>query len=227
MTALILAAGKGTRNPEITRQRPKPMIEYLGKPLLLHNILLCKKHKIENIFINTHYLPEQIRGYFKDGSQFGVNIRYSYEPEILGTAGALNSFKPHLLTGPFFVLYGDNVSDFPLGDLARLQREKNAMAVIGCHWLEDVTQSGVVEYESDGQILRFVEKPKNNESDSHWVNSGVYCLSPEILSYIPKGYSDFGHDIFPSLIKNFPCYAFCQKIKVYAFDTPELMRQNG
>jgi NDP-sugar pyrophosphorylase family protein len=222
MKAVILAAGRGTRNPLITKQKPKPMIEFQGKPLLLHNILLCKKHGIEEIFINTHYLADQIQNYFQNGNQFGVRIQYSFEPEILGTSGALNPFKPHLDSAPFFVLCGDNVSDFPLNELAELQRKKNTAAVIGCHWLDNVSHSGVVECDAEQKILRFVEKPKPNEVSSHWVNSGVYCLSPSIYSWLPKGHSDFGHDIFPKLIQNVDCYALCKKINVRAFDTPEL-----
>lgn len=226
MKALILAAGKGTRNPAVTNLKPKPMIEFQGSPLLLHNIRLCKKHGIEDIFINTHYLADQIQEYFRDGSDYGVRIQYSYEPEILGTAGALNPIRSHLSSEPFFVLYGDNVSDYPLNELSNLQKEKQAIAAIGCHWLDDVSQSGVVECGSDGRIHRFVEKPKLHESTSHWVNSGVYCVSPDLLSNIPKGYSDFGHDIFPSLIKNFQCYALRLRIKVFAFDTPELTKKS-
>lgn len=181
MKAVILAAGKGTRNPEATRDKPKPMIEYQGKPLLLHNILLCKRHGIEELLINTHYLAGQIQDYFKDGKEYGVNIRYSYEPEILGTAGALHSFRSELASEPFLVLYGDNVSQYPLDALIRLFKEKKAIAAIGCHWLEDVSQSGVVECDKDQRILRFVEKPKQGDSESHWVNSGIYCLSPKFL----------------------------------------------
>jgi NDP-sugar pyrophosphorylase family protein len=226
MKALILAAGKGTRNPAVTISKPKPMIEFQGSVLLLHNIRLCKKHGIEDIFINTHHFADQIQDYFQDGSKYGVRIRYSHEPELLGTAGALNPIKSHLNSDPFFVLYGDNVSDYPLDKLSQLRSENSAIAAIGCHWLEDISQSGVVECGNDNRILRFVEKPKNNESESHWVNSGVYCLSPEILSLIPRGYSDFGHDIFPALIKNFPCYALRLRIKVFAFDTPQLSKRS-
>lgn len=202
------------------------MIEFQGKPLLLYNILLCKKHGIEDIFINTHYLADQIQSFFQDGSQYGVRIRYSFEPEILGTSGALNPIRPHMESEPFFILYGDNVSEYPLNELSQLRREKNSIAAIGCHWLDDVSTSGVVECADDGKILRFVEKPKNNETSSHWVNSGVYCLSSSIFSWLPKGYSDFGHDIFPKLINHLECYALRLKIKVHAFDTPELAQRS-
>ena len=202
------------------------MIEFQGSPLLLHNIRLCKKFGIEDIFINTHYLADQIQNYFKDGTDHEVRLRYSYEPELLGTSGALHPFKSFLDSEPFFVLCGDNVSDYPLDKLSKIQSDKNTIAAIACHWLEDTSHSGVVECGTDDRILRFVEKPKKDESASHWVNSGIYCLSPDIFSQIPKGTSDFGLDIFPPLIKNYECYALCLRLKVRAFDTPELAKKS-
>ncbi len=89
MKAVILAAGKGERLSEITQSIPKPMIEFKGKPLLQHNIELCKRYGIEDIFINLHHLPDRITKYFGDGERFGVKIKYSYEEELLGTAGAV------------------------------------------------------------------------------------------------------------------------------------------
>src|SRR3972149_10195068 len=89
MNAIILAAGKGERLKEITNSIPKPMITYKGKPILQYNIELCRKYGITNIYINLHHLPEVITDYFGSGEKFGVNIRYSYEKELLGTAGAV------------------------------------------------------------------------------------------------------------------------------------------
>ena len=79
MKAVILAAGKGERLKEVTDRIPKPMIEYKGKPILQHNIELCKKFGIDEIFINTHHLHEIIQNYFSDGKKFGVKISYSVE----------------------------------------------------------------------------------------------------------------------------------------------------
>ena len=76
MKALLLAAGIGTRLKPITNTIPKVMVEVGGKPCLQHNIELLIKYGIKDIAINTHYLPEEIRNYFKDGKAFGANIIY-------------------------------------------------------------------------------------------------------------------------------------------------------
>jgi NDP-sugar pyrophosphorylase family protein len=227
LKAVILAAGKGDRLKNVTTRIPKPMIEFRGKPILEYNIDLCKRHGITDLYINTHHLPQVIQEYFGDGSRLGVSISYSYEQTLLGTSGALKNFSCYLGTDPFFVIYGDNYSDYDLSSLVEKQRQSNAMVVIGFHWRDYTAESGVAEFNSQDRIVRFVEKPKQGESDSHWVNAGVYYLQPDIHSYIPDGFSDFAKDIFPILLhKEMPLFGVCSKIDVRAFDTPEMYKSS-
>ena len=79
-----------------------------------HNLRLCKNIGIKTILINLHYLPDTIINYFGDGTKFGVDIKYNYEEELLGTAGALLDFQYDIGREPFFVLYGDNYTKFNL-----------------------------------------------------------------------------------------------------------------
>ena len=227
MKAVILAAGKGERLKEITSQIPKPMIKFKGKPILEHNIDLCKQFGITELCINIYHLPEVIQNYFGDGSDFGVSIQYSLEPTLLGTSGAVRNFKSLLGSEPFFVLYGDNYSNYDLQLLKNAYKNENTIGIIGFHWREDTTSSGVAEFSENGRIIRFIEKPKIGESDSHWVNAGVYYLQPEIFRYIPEGFSDFAKDIFPILIKSgIPMYGVCNDSEVKAFDTPEMYKRS-
>ena len=238
MKAIILAAGKGERLKDITQSLPKPMIEFRGKPILQHNIELCKKYGIEDIYINVHHLSEKITNYFGDGKKFGVNIKYSYETELLGTAGAVKKIAKDFWNIPpinqstnqqisssdsFFVIYGDNFSNYDLNLLIKKQQETNSSCVIGFHYREDTSHSGVAEFAKDGRILRFIEKPKEGETDSHWVNAGIYYLSPNIVDFINDGFSDFGKQVFPLLIKNnLHLYGVCERKDFGVFDTPEM-----
>lgn len=232
--AVILAAGKGERLKTITRQLPKPMIEYQGKPILQHNIDLCKSYHIKELYINLHYLSEVITHYLGDGSAQGLSITYSQEEELLGTSGAVrriadqywsektDNHAPH-----FFVLYGDNISWFPLDKLLEKALSTDATAVIAFHYREDVSASGVAEFADDGRMLRFLEKPAPGQTISHWVNAGIYCLHPRILRDIPAGYSDFGRDVFPALLcKSESLYGVCLDTPVKAFDTIEMINQS-
>ena len=228
MKAIILAAGKGSRLKNITHHTPKPMMLFDNKPLLQHNIELCKQHGIFEIFINTHHLPEKITEYFKDGSNFGVSINYSYEPELLGTSGAVKSFQKQICNESFFVLYGDNVSNFNL----KLLEEKNnkhieSIGTIGFHHRSDIENCGVAEFSQENKITRFIEKPKREATLSRWVNSGVYFLKPQLFDFIPEGFSDFGKNIFPELLKQKKSlYGVCCNTKVLAFDTEILAKQS-
>jgi NDP-sugar pyrophosphorylase family protein len=227
LKAVILAAGKGDRLKNVTSHIPKPMIEFRGKPILEHNVNLCKRYGVTDIYINTHHLHQVIQDYFGDGSRFGVSIHYSYEQTLLGTSGAVKNFFNYLDSDPFFVIYGDNYSDYDLSLLIKKQKQCNAFIVIGFHWRDYTDESGVAEFNANGRILRFIEKPKPGESESHWVNAGVYYLQPDIHSYIPDGFSDFARDIFPKLLTNdIPLFGVCSKTEVRAFDTPEMYRDS-
>jgi len=222
MKAVILAAGKGTRLGDLTREIPKPLLRVHGKPILQHNIELCRKHKVTELYVNTHHHAEKIVECFGDGSRFGVSISYSYEPELLGTSGALRSFQENLSREPFFVIYADNYSNYDLNVLTKKFNSVNSIGVVAFHHREDVQSSGVAEFDEYHRITRFIEKPKPGETESHWVNAGMYYLSPRIFEFIPLGFSDFGQHIFPKiLVEKIPLYGVCENFDVRAFDTPE------
>lgn len=246
MKAIILAAGKGERLGKVTESIPKPMIKLMGKPILEHNINLCRSFDICDIYINVHHLGDQIMNYFEDGSKFGVRIQYSVETSLLGTAGAVisiaNNFWKNKSSSlsqstdkaidsskvdPFFVLYGDNFSNYSLSDLINQYEITKSIATIGFHYREDVSTSGVAEFDPAQRIMKFIEKPRPGQINSHWVNTGIYYLQSKILQFIESGYSDFAKDVFPVLLsKNIPIYGVCSKSEVKAFDTPEMLKKN-
>ena len=227
MKALILAAGKGSRLSTIIKDVPKPMLLFNGKPILEHNINLCKRYGVIDFFINTSHLADVITNYFETGRKLGVNICYSFESELLGTSGALNNFKEQLSSDDFLVIYGDNFTNINIQELIKKHQQNEAMATIAFHYREDVCQSGVAELANDGRITTFIEKPAPNQTNSHWVNAGIYVINKDIFKFIPQGFSDFGKDIFPLLLKNnIPMYGVCFSNEVLAFDTPEMYYKN-
>src|SRR4051794_39082110 len=96
MKALILAAGKGTRIGHLTQNCPKPMLPVGERPLLAHLVAWLRDHSITEIAINLHHAPEVITHYFGNGSDHGVALTYSYEVELLGTAGAAKQLESFL-----------------------------------------------------------------------------------------------------------------------------------
>lgn len=213
--AVILCAGRGERLMPLTKNKPKPMLEVNGKPTLEHTIKLLTKYNINEIIINLHYLPDVIRNYFGNGEKFGTHIIYSYEKEILGTAGAVKKVEKYL-SNIFFVIYGDVLSQTNLQVMLKTHNKHNSMATIGLYKVLDPARCGIVKLDRYNRIQKFVEKPK--EIFSNLANAGVYVLNKEITKYIPRNkFYDFGRDLFPYLLnKGTKLYGY--KINDYLID---------
>jgi NDP-sugar pyrophosphorylase family protein len=172
-----------------------------GKPCLEHAVRLLKRHGVEDIVVNLHYLPEQVTDYFGDGSRFGVRLTYSYEEELLGTAGGFKKVEEFFGGGTALIVSGDALTDIDLGDFYRFHREQGALATLALKKVADPTRYGVVV--TDGaRVVRFQEKPKREEAVSLLANTGIYLFEPEIFREIPAGvFYDFGRQVFYDLLR--------------------------
>src|SRR3982751_6545568 len=111
MKAMILAAGFGTRLWPLTEDRTKPAIPFMNRPLISYTVEYLASYGIQEIIINLHHQPDSIRRVLEDGSRLGVSIQYSYEEEILGTSGALDRMRDHLIGDEFVVINGKIITD--------------------------------------------------------------------------------------------------------------------
>jgi NDP-sugar pyrophosphorylase family protein len=221
--AMLLAAGKGTRLRPLTETVSKCMVEIAGKPILEHNIERLKSYGVTEVVINLHYQPESITAYFGDGSRLGVHLTYSFEPELLGTAGAVKQVAA-AFDAPFFVWYGDNLSDCRLDRLWRLHVARQGVATLALHHRDDPTQSGIVGLDANDRILRFLEKPRAEQVFSHWVSAGLLVLEPRVLDAIAANApADFGRDVFPALLERGAAiygYRMAEDESLWWIDTP-------
>ena len=201
MKAFILAAGYGTRLEPLTIAVPKPMVPIVNLTTMQHNIELLKKHGFHNIAANIHYHPEQIENYFGDGHAFGVNLVYSFEEKLLGTAGGVKRMAEDIakVDDMFLVLSSDALTDINLNRLIDYHKQKKALVTIALAKVKDVDHFGVVVQDGDGRIMGFQEKPKPADALSDMVNAGIYVFEPEALEMIPDGPYDFGRELFPKL----------------------------
>lgn len=224
MKAVILAAGKGTRLKPMTDSLPKVMIPVGCKPVLEYHIENLVHAGITEIFVNLHYLPDVIKKHFGDGSRWGAHIDYSYEPAILGTAGAIRELKQRLSADPFLVVYGDNFLEIDIASFIRAAEANAGVGTVAVFEKSDVSGSGILELSRDDKVLRFKEKPTPGEVFSHWVNAGLYHFCSDIFDIIPTGFSDFGVDVIPALIrKQKRLYAYRLTGGVWALDDPGLL----
>ena len=222
MKAIILAAGEGQRLRPLTERIPKPMMPIAGRPILEYNIRLLARHGIRELVINLHHRPETVAGYFADGRAWDVSITYSYEPVLLGTAGAVKKVEG-FFDGTFLVVYGDNLTMCDLGRFYTFHCEKGGLGTIALFHRDDPTASGIVGLDEDDRITRFLEKPRPHEVFSYWVNAGLLVLEPAVLKAIlPGQLSDFGRDVLPTLIASgYPFYGYRMTEGVWSIDTPD------
>lgn len=215
--AIILSAGLGTRMRELTKKIPKVMLEINGKPLLLHNIEKLKSYGVKEFCINLHYLSDVIKDYFGDGSSFGVKIHYNFEPELLGTSGALISFK-HILTDDFFVIYGDIIGNVNIENWVNFHKNKKSDSTLIVHPSSHPEDSDIAQLNDDAKITNLIKKP-GNRNFGIMGNAAWYIVSPKIFDFIPEGNSDFVKDVFPKMIK--------KGMNLYGYNTDEFISDVG
>lgn len=208
MQALILAGGKGTRLRPLTVYTPKPIVPICNRPFLLYQIDTLRRAGVTDITLSLSYQPEKIEHQLGDGSQFGVKLKYTVEPQPMGTAGAYK-FAEDLIREPTVVFNGDVLTDLDLKTMIRQHKDRQAMATIFLMSVEDASMYGVVETAEDGRVQRFLEKPKPEETTCRNINAGAYVLEPSVLDLIPKGENySFEYDLFPKLLaKGEPFFA--------------------
>lgn len=199
--ALVLAAGLGSRIRTVSGDLPKPLMRVAGAPILAHNLNWLAASGVGEVWINLHYGADAIRQTIGDGTAFGLNITYVYEPELLGTAGALANIA-EVITGPMLVVYGDNLVRCDLGGLTQALQASKAPLALALFDRDRHPHTGIaggrVELDDLGRVSAFVE---GGQSPSSLVNAGVYAANREILDFIPRGRAiDFGKDVFPAMI---------------------------
>ena len=186
MKAIVLAGGKGTRLVPYTQIFPKPLLPIGNMPILEILLIQMRREGIEDVVLTVGHLAELLRSFFKDGSQFGLRIAYSYEDTPLGTAGPLSLLEE--LNETFIVLNGDILTTLRFSDLIHFHRQNGALATIAMHQRKVQIDLGVIQCDGNHNVVGYVEKP----SFDYQVSMGVYVFEPDVLKYIPKGeYLDF------------------------------------
>ena len=197
-----MAGGEGTRLRPLTSNQPKPMLPLANRPMMEHIVRLLKKHGFDDIVVTVAFLPNAIRTYFGNGSEFGVRMVYATEQSPLGTAGSVRNAMDEL-DERFIVISGDVLTDIDLGAVVRFHEEKGALATIGLKAMENPLEFGIVITREDGSIERFLEKPGWGQVFSDTINTGIYVLEPEIFDWIAADKPvDFSSDVFPELLED-------------------------
>ncbi len=187
--AVILAGGYGKRLRPLTDERPKPMVEVNGKPIIEWQIVWLKKYNVRSFVFLTGYKREVlIEWVTKNAERLGISYMFLTENEPLGTGGAVKRLKD-FLHEEFLVLNGDIITDL---DVSKLKLKDGEVATIALVPLR--SPYGIIQV-ADGKVKAFMEKPVLKE---YWINAGIYKFSPKVFEYLPdKG--DLERTTFPTL----------------------------
>jgi len=169
-TAMILAAGKGTRLRPLTDKLPKPMIEVQGKPLIERQVLQLKQAGIQHVVINLHHLGHMIEEHLGDGTAYGLRISYSREADLLETGGGVLNALPLIGDSPFWLLNGDIFTDFDFAQLATTLPKASLMHLVLTP-KPSFRERGDFDY-ADGWVTR---------RGDPFVYCGISLLDPGIL----------------------------------------------
>jgi mannose-1-phosphate guanylyltransferase/mannose-1-phosphate guanylyltransferase/phosphomannomutase len=199
---MVLAAGLGTRLRPLTHEIPKPLVPVVNRPIMEHILELLANHGLTEIVANLHWYADTIRDRFGDGSELGVEITYSYEEELLGTAGGVRNVSDFFGDEPFVVMAADALTDIDLGALIRTHEANDWIATLAVKQVKDTTEYGVVVTADGDRIEGFQEKPEAADALSDLANCMIYVLEPEIFDHFPdKQEVDFALDVFPALLQ--------------------------
>jgi len=169
-----------------------------GVPFLELLLRQLRGKGIRQIVLGTGYRAEQIEEYFRDGSGFDLEIKYSREEEPLGTGGALK-LAEGLLSDPALVLNGDSYVEWSLTGMSELLDRKEAQTVMILQKVPELSRYGSVTVDREGRVLAFVEK--GSRAGAGWINAGVYLMRRELVSALPAGKSiSLERDVFARLL---------------------------
>ncbi|MCD4653644.1 NDP-sugar synthase [bacterium] len=187
-SAVILAAGFGTRLRPLTNHRAKPALPFFNFSLITHIINQLKSFGIEKIFINLHYQGWSVRRILRLEADLQISVVFSYEPQILGTAGALEPVKSHLRDKPFLLVNGDVLADIDLAAMTKAHFESgNAIATLAIHPASTSQGFPAIGSSNNNILARFpYGNLKNGIIAWEGTFTGMHIISPGIWEYIKK-----------------------------------------
>lgn len=179
------------------------MVPVAGAPMVAYGLEWLRANGVSEVAINTHYKPEPLMRFVGDGSAFGLSVRYSWEPVLLGSSGALVPLRGFLAgEDPFLVVYGDVLTDLRLEPVLVAHRRAKADATIVLTQVEDPRRAGMVALDGAGWVRSLIEKPAEWNAPEAWANAGIYVLGPRVWDFVPReGFQDFAFDLFPVLLR--------------------------
>ena len=221
MKAFLLTAGLGMRLRPLTNNLPKCLLPICGQPLLEIWLELLGQYGIDEVLINTHWHHEKVEKYvsadyadytdqINNEKRPKPNIKLFHEPKLLGSAGTLLANRDWVADGrPFFILYGDNLTNVDLGKMYDFHCRHPLPFTLGVFKTDEPERCGIADIDEDGLVTGFVEKPEEPKSDL--AAAGMYVADQRIFDVFPEGAEssrplDLGFDVIPRMVGRMKAY---------------------
>ena len=198
LQAVILAGGRGTRLAPLTDNRPKPMVEILGKPFLEYQIEQLREQGFSKVLLLLGYLPGVVQDYFGNGSRWGVEIDYSISAVEDETARRLKLAEA-LLDPYFLLLYCDNYWPMQIDKMWLRYRQANLQAMITVYSNKDGYTRNSVRVDDDGFIVVYDKTCANPGLQG--VEISYALMAKSVLNLVPDENVLLEESLYPELAK--------------------------
>tara|TARA_B100000029_G_scaffold94792_1_gene84999 strand:+ start:416 stop:1126 length:711 start_codon:yes stop_codon:yes gene_type:complete len=204
MKVVILAGGFGTRLSEYTKTIPKPMINIVGKPMLLHIMKFYAKYGFKDFYIALGYKGEIIKKFFKN-NHFNWNINLIQTGKNTMTGGRLKRLKKIIGKETFMMTYGDGLSNVNLKKLIKFHKKNKKLVTLTA--VRPPARFGALKLKGNF-VNYFKEKSKLDEG---WINGGFFVMEPKFLNFIKNDGTYLEREPLERITKNKQLIAFKHK----------------
>jgi NDP-sugar pyrophosphorylase family protein len=199
MKALILAAGYGKRLKPVTDECAKPAVWFFDRPVIAHLISQLKRAGVDDVFINLHHRPASVRRHVRQSRFDDVTLHYNYEPDILGTAGALAPLRSELSDEPFFIVNGDIVTDIDFKAIASYHNSSDWAATLVVHPPSLDLGFPPVGADQNGQLCSFpFGRYRGKQFIFGGTFTGIQVVNPSVFKHIrSSGFQSLTTQVYP------------------------------
>jgi NDP-sugar pyrophosphorylase family protein len=200
--ALVLTAGLATRLRPLSFVRAKAALPVAGQPLIRRILTYCHASGVTRAVLNLHHLPHTITAAVGDGSDIGLDVRYSWEHPVLGSAGGPKLALPLLGEPAFLIVNGDTLTSADLPALVEAHRRSGALVTLAVTGNPDPDRYGGVLVDAAGRVTGFTRRGSGQPS---WHFVGVQVAEADAFRSVPPGTPfESTRQLYPALIADRP-----------------------
>jgi len=214
---LILAGGLATRLIRYIADIPKAMIDVAGKPFIYWQLSTLKKQQVKEVILCVGHHGRMIESYVGDGSEFGLNVSYSYDGDILlGTGGAIKKIGNNL-PEVFFVLYGDSYLEIPYSPLVDAYKESGKKGLMTVHENADLYDFSNVIFQN-GELIAY--RKHNKVKEMHHIDYGLGILHKDAFNDFPPDQTFDLAEVYEKLVNEKQLLGFEVFKRFYEIGSP-------